>query len=124
MFIAVPILVSLLLAGCGTDLCVGNMGDCERVNKTTNPGRPSSDEVEIKSPSPRVRVNERVQLTASGGTPPYRFSLIQGGGVIDESSGVYNAPSTPGAVVIRVIDSKMTVTSPCEKCEIPLQVVN
>ena len=121
MWKAAFFLFPLALSGCG-DLCVGNMGDCERVNKATPPT--ASSDVEIKAPAARIKVGERMTFTATGGVPPYKYSIVQGGGTIDADSGVYTAPNTVGAVVVRAIDTRMTATATCEKCEIPIQVVN
>ncbi len=42
---------------------------------------------------------------ASGGSPPYSFAVVSGGGSIDSDSGLYAAPAFPDSVVIRVQDS-------------------
>jgi hypothetical protein len=44
-------------------------------------------------------------FTASGGTPPYTYSLQSGTGSINSSTGVYSAPGTAGNDVVRVTDT-------------------
>lgn len=44
-------------------------------------------------------------LTGAGGQPPYGFSIVSGGGVINDLTGFYTAPATAATVVLRVIDS-------------------
>lgn len=62
------------------------------------------------SPTTIVTVpNKPATVTASGGSPPYSFFILSGGGSIsnaqDNPTGSYVAPSTTGQAVIRVIDS-------------------
>lgn len=44
-------------------------------------------------------------MVASGGLPPYTFSVFSGGGTINSSSGDYTAPVSSGTAVLRVTDS-------------------
>ena len=50
-------------------------------------------------------VGEQATFTAVNGTPPYTFVVLSGSGSIDETSGLFTAPNTPGTSIIRVIDS-------------------
>lgn len=43
-------------------------------------------------------------LSATGGVPPYQYSVSQGSGTIDASSGLYTAPAQPGTETVRVTD--------------------
>jgi hypothetical protein len=43
---------------------------------------------------------------ASGGSPPYSFALVSGGGSIEADSGLYTAPVSPDNAIIQVQDSK------------------
>jgi hypothetical protein len=45
-------------------------------------------------------------FSASGGSPPYSFSVLSGGGSIDADSGLYTAPLTPASAQIQVQDSQ------------------
>ncbi|HTL12110.1 MAG TPA: hypothetical protein VL588_06460, partial [Bdellovibrionota bacterium] len=42
-----------------------------------------------------IAVNNTVALTATGGTSPYTYSVLSGGGSVD-TSGVYTAPASSG----------------------------
>lgn len=57
------------------------------------------------SPVDDLQVGESVTLAASGGAPPYAFSLVAGDGAVDANSGVYTAPGVPTAATVRVTDS-------------------
>ena len=49
-----------------------------------------------------------ITMTASGGIPGgsgYAFTKVSGVGDVDEATGVYTAPATPGSAVVRVTDS-------------------
>jgi hypothetical protein len=52
-----------------------------------------------------VNQNQQYTFTASGGTGPYVFSLLQGLGSIDSGTGVYSAPSETGSALVQVADS-------------------
>jgi hypothetical protein len=45
----------------------------------------------------------RWQLLGSGGTPPYRFSIVSGGGSVT-MDGRFTSPDVPDTIVIRVVD--------------------
>jgi hypothetical protein len=44
-------------------------------------------------------------FTGTGGTPPYTFSLVSGGGSIGATSGAYSTPSTAGSAVVQLSDA-------------------
>lgn len=81
------------------------------VRVTDSFGQTSSASVTINGPlalSPLasfVVTNQNLTFSATGGVPPFVFSLTSGDGSINSSTGVYTAPTTPGAVGIRVTDS-------------------
>jgi hypothetical protein len=52
-----------------------------------------------------VLVNSTEIFAASGGTPPYAFAVISGGGSIDSLNGKFTAPSVAVNVIVRVTDS-------------------
>jgi hypothetical protein len=55
--------------------------------------------------SATLPVRGTLVFTAGGGAPPYRFSVVSGSGSIEEATGRYTAPSSPGSDVVRVTDS-------------------
>lgn len=59
----------------------------------------------IRSMSPQIFPNDNIQLIASGGYPPYQYSILEGTGSIDQGSGVFRAPSSDGSVVVQLTDS-------------------
>ncbi len=58
-----------------------------------------------------VVTNSDLALTAAGGTPPYTYSIVVGGGVIDAATGIYTAPATTGTATLRTADSAVPVAT-------------
>jgi hypothetical protein len=54
--------------------------------------------------SATVTVNATCTFTASGGTPPYKFS-VTGSGTIDPGTGAYTAPAAPSSDSVQVSDT-------------------
>lgn len=52
-----------------------------------------------------LAVGNSFTFAVSGGSLPYRFSVVSGAGRIDAATGTYTAANTPGSVKIRVTDS-------------------
>lgn len=53
-----------------------------------------------------IAPGNKTSFKGSGGTAPYTYSVVSGGGSIDASTGLYTAPSIPSkGVVIRAVDS-------------------
>lgn len=50
-------------------------------------------------------VNAGHTFSATGGVSPYTYSIVSGGGSINTSTGIFTAPTSAGAVVVRVTDS-------------------
>jgi len=50
-------------------------------------------------------VSQTFSFSALGGTSPYTYSVLNGGGTINASTGAYTAPSTAGSATIQVTDS-------------------
>lgn len=70
-------------------------------------GKPSAIAVGQLAISPlnaTLTVNATCTFTASGGTPPYRFS-VTGTGAIDAGTGVYKAPAAPASDAVQVSDA-------------------
>ncbi len=97
-----------LLVGCGSGVCAfGNLGECPN-DLTAIPPNQLTSKVTIMAATAAVKWGNSTTLTASGGTPPYRFSVIIGSGTVVESTGVFTAPFGSGVAssTIRVVDSK------------------
>jgi len=62
--------------------------------------------VSIAEISGGVAYNATTTLVASGGVPPYTFSVESGGGTVDAASGLFTAPETGSASIVKVVDSK------------------
>jgi PKD repeat protein len=54
--------------------------------------------------SATIAASDAVTFTASGGVPPYSYTVFSGGGTIS-GSGAYTAPSATGTAVVRVTDA-------------------
>ena len=62
--------------------------------------------VAFSSLNPNIALGANYTFSATGGVPPYSFSVrTAGGGTIVSGTGVYTAPLTVGAYVIRVTDN-------------------
>jgi hypothetical protein len=60
--------------------------------------------VEISPSRAIVRIGGSVAFQASGGYPPYTWSVVSGGGSIDSAMGVYVAPLRPAFATVQVTD--------------------
>jgi hypothetical protein len=87
-------LVALLaLAGCG------------RLHFEDVPGDDGGGDLLTLDPAiATINLGSQQQLTAAGGSPPYRFDLT-GEGWIDPMLGLYRAPSQVGQTTVRVTDA-------------------
>ncbi len=52
---------------------------------------------------------DNITFSASGGVPPYFFSVASGGGTITPDTGMYTAPALAGTAIIRVTDDSGAV---------------
>ncbi len=67
---------------------------------------PTGVALTISPISANVQVGMSCSFTASGGTPPYRFSvLVPAAGTIDASTGLYTAPAAPASDTVEVDDA-------------------
>lgn len=63
--------------------------------------------LEINPSNKFLYVTETQQFIASGGNPPYKFTLDSGIGSVSQS-GLYTAPASPGQAVVKVSDARGT----------------
>lgn len=61
-------------------------------------------ELSLVAANINVTANKTLQFTASGGLPPYSYSVVSGGGEIS-STGLYTAGNNAGTATIKVKDS-------------------
>ncbi|KHD89441.1 MAG: hypothetical protein OM95_03500 [Bdellovibrio sp. ArHS] len=52
-----------------------------------------------------VNTSGQYSFKAAGGSPPYQYSLVSGGGSVNAGTGVYTASSSAGTATIQVTDS-------------------
>ena len=93
LFPALLVLLALILAGCKDFSFFGVLGD--RINESSLLISPSTISV-IEGGT--------LTFTATGGKPPYGFSVVSGVGSIGASTGVFTA-ATAGTVTVRVTDA-------------------
>ncbi len=103
----------------GTAVLRVSDGKGNRADASVTIAPPPPPALEISPAPAQVPAGDRITFQASGGTPPYAFSVASGPGTIGAASGVYSAPASPGAAVVRVTDdqgatadAQVTVTSP------------
>ena len=58
-----------------------------------------------------VPANGSTTFSASGGVPPYTYSITSGPGTINAGTGLYTAPASPGVAVIQVKDKQGTTAT-------------
>ena len=68
-------------------------------------GRQQGGALGISPISVTVAVSGACTFTATGGVPPYQFSVTSGTGTIDKGTGIYRAPAAPSSTVVQVKDS-------------------
>lgn len=61
--------------------------------------------LQISPVSIAIAINAGHIFSATGGQPPYTFSILSGGGSINASSGAYTAPAAAGSAIVRVADA-------------------
>jgi len=70
-----------------------------------------------------LAVGVPLPFAGSGGTGPYTFSILSGGGSINPGTGLFTAPLTPGQTVVRVTDSLLTTADAPVLVGTPLQLL-
>ena len=85
------------IVGCGEDVCVLGIGDCDEI----------SGELTIAADSSSVTVGQALVFTASGGTPPYSFAIQTGSGSLSQGSEstATLTPNETGVFCVRLTDS-------------------
>jgi hypothetical protein len=73
----------------------------------TSPEIPST-QLSITPSTKTLAINNTFVFSAAGGTAPYTYSIVSGGGSIDSVTGDYTAPAAADNVVVRVTDSVAT----------------
>lgn len=68
-------------------------------------GSLDGEELVVSISNTRLLPHESVTIRASGGFPPYSFSILSGPGIIDSASGIYTAGG-PGTARINIKDSR------------------
>jgi hypothetical protein len=61
--------------------------------------------LQISPVAATVVVGRTCDFSASGGSAPYSFAVLAGGGSVDADSGLYTAPASPDSAIIQVRDS-------------------
>jgi alpha-tubulin suppressor-like RCC1 family protein len=87
----------LLLNSCTKAELIGARGLASAIHSVL-------EELTLSSPSTVVSAGGTLPFSAQGGTPPYAFQVVSGGGSINASTGLYQAPTVPGSALIRLTD--------------------
>jgi hypothetical protein len=66
-----------------------------------------------------VQVSSSYPFSASGGLPPYTYSVIAGTGTINPSTGVFTAPGGPETDTVKVVDSIGNATTASVTVQLP-----
>ena len=88
-------ILAVLLYGCD-DFILWDV-----ISHTVTP--PDGSELTISPTSTETPVGSNLSFYASGGTPPYSYTIVSGSGSIN-SDGLYTAPDEASVDVIRVFD--------------------
>ncbi|HUX21978.1 MAG TPA: fibronectin type III domain-containing protein [Spirochaetia bacterium] len=98
--VALIALLAVLLAGCD------QFSLYEKFQSVTATRQSEGSETLAISPaSVLTPTNTTVTFSASGGTPPYQYTVSDGTGFVDQPTGLYHAPGSPGSATVEVSDS-------------------
>ncbi len=107
-------IAALALASCNNTSFYSVLGNKAQVQKLA-----------ISPASTTVPPNGSITFSASGGEPPYTFSVLSGVGSINSSSGVYTAPATPATTIIQVADKQgSTATATVTNVDYSVTAIN
>lgn len=81
------------------------MGGCKDMFKDNPSTTPSTGTLKLTAPSGDLPAGQKMTFTATGGTKPYVFEVIRGGGTIDKDTGIFTAPSYTDTVMVQVTDA-------------------
>ncbi len=93
-----------------------NLGSTADASVTINPA------LEISPAMITVGLNGSQTFSATGGAPPFTYTVVSGGGTIGSSSGIYSAPAANASVVVRVTDSLNITSDAAVTVEDPLVI--
>lgn len=110
------IYVAPATAGSAVVRVVDALGQTAQASLTVNPA------LNLSPASIDVVQTGSVSFSAAGGVTPYTYSIVSGGGSINNSTGEYTAPNTAGSAVIRVTDSLGNLASSSVTVASPVQI--
>lgn len=94
---------------CACGLCPFGVGDCVKGAASTSTS-PSQEKLHMTVSVAAVLVGERAQFKAAGGRPPYRYSVVSGGGYIGPTDGLFVAALPTGMTTVRATDNENKYT--------------
>lgn len=98
----------LLLNSCGKEICVFGQGDCSQDILAST--------LSLKASATTVALNSNLTFTPSGGTKPYTYTVIVGGGSVSPTTGdatTFTAPTTAATCCVRVTDTSNNTAERC-----------
>jgi hypothetical protein len=92
MIVLISCFLLVLLFSCGQTFSLKELVD-----------GPDGKALAVSPSSGTVQINGSLLIIASGGIPPYRYTILSGGGSLDDN--LFTALPTPGTVTIRTTDA-------------------
>lgn len=103
--------LTVILSSCGRDICVFGQGDCAQdLTRST---------LALSAAAATMSASGTLTFTVSGGTSPYTYSALVGGGSVTVTTAttstttVLTAQSTTGTACVRVTDSVGATADRC-----------
>ena len=106
--VGVVVAAGLVLSSCGKDICVFGQGDCAQDILSTT--------LLLKSSAATVALSSNLTFTPTGGTAPFTYSVVVGGGAVSPTSGTattFTAPATAATCCVRVTDASNNTADRC-----------